>query len=60
MIKQRLPRPCSECGERFIPTGRFCKLCYKCRHHSPYTQSLREKMKKNINIKSKQNNKNGV
>jgi len=29
-MKQRLHRPCSKCGERFLPTGKSCKLCEKC------------------------------
>lgn len=29
-IKMRNPRPCNRCGEKFIPTGKFCKLCDKC------------------------------
>lgn len=28
--KQRLPRPCEKCHERFIPSGRDQRKCEKC------------------------------
>ena len=27
----RNPRPCSRCNKKFVPTGKFCKLCDKCK-----------------------------
>lgn len=28
--KKRLGRYCIRCGKRFIPTGRFHKVCFDC------------------------------
>lgn len=28
--KKRLHKPCSDCGNSFLPTGSFCKYCEKC------------------------------
>jgi len=30
----RNPRPCDRCGEKFTPTGKFCKLCDECRERA--------------------------
>ena len=28
--RQRLRRLCADCNEKFYPTGKFAKLCFKC------------------------------
>jgi len=52
-MKERLPRPCRLCGKKFIPTGKYCKLCDDCR-------SLHWAKRKNIKRSSPLKTKDGV
>ena len=50
--KQRLRRPCTTCGNYFIPTGKGCRLCVRClkkshmeREKIRWMKSQKEEMK---------------
>jgi len=48
----RFPRPCTKCGRKFTPSGKFCYICSYCKNRafkikpdSPKTmKDLREKI----------------
>ena len=45
-IKMPLPKPCSRCNERFVPTGTSQKLCEKCLKKSQL-EAYRKRRKEN-------------
>ncbi len=38
-MNKRLHRPCSRCNERFLPTGKGCRICKECLRKSQIDSS---------------------
>jgi len=44
--KEKLRKPCSKCGELYVPSGRSSKLCNECAGRNKYPVWLLEYYKR--------------
>jgi hypothetical protein len=47
-IRTYFKRPCTKCGKDFIPTGKYQKLCPRCRYLSNKNRNLKRLHMKKI------------